>query len=577
MWLRDRAGLILSLLATLAAATVLVAAQPVRSHWWIYDNADPSYAAAGLELVAGLPIKFVDHPGLPLTQLTGIVFGLDYLLATRDLTRVQYANSLLLDLDSARLIYRGVAVVLYLLGALAAFVIVARVLGHQTWGFAGAAAWLGAPGLAPLSIQARPDVPLAALILLFAYLLARAARDHSTGHALGAAAVAGFCVLLKLHAIGLVVPLALLVLVRPPPPGWWPAFRADAARFVQARRRALVAAAVVLLVLAVLFNAERVPFDPTGEQLVSTAVAILVVADCLLLAWFLRTLWTPAARRLAYAGAIGTAFLAGAALPVLLMLPEGLQAVANIGDALRGRGITEGAEPVSVPFSRLLDDDLEVAFIVFVFAGVAAARGLLQRDFVPALWFSGAAVLGLMAQSRLGSVHYYIPAFMLAMPGMLWLISSAGRRRPSLLVWLLLLVIVYPSFRDRDAAAAEAERLVQTAAPSLSMLEGRLAAGEVAFTPSAWPHPDTRYFELVHRYTYAGPTYPYRFLPGAADAAALAMDRGLRFRYYTGPAIFHVSGEADVELEGLGTYRVRRLPDVPLAVELLAGPGVTPP
>ena len=577
MRLRARWTLILGLLATLVGALVLVAAQPIRSPWWIYDNADPSYTAAGLELMAGLPIKFVDHPGLPITQLTGLAFGLDYLVegAGRE-SRVDFANRSLLDLDSTRPVYRAIAVVLYLLGAVAAFMVVARLFGDWAWGLAGAAAWFAAPGLAPLSIQSRPDVPLAALILLFAYLIARAARDRSTAHALGAAAVAGFCVMLKLHALGLFVPLALLVLLRPPTDGWWPAFRAEAARFVRAHKRALAATALVLASLVVVFNAERVPFTPTSDQLVAVGVPILVVADCLLLGWLLRSPVPGVARRFAYAGAVGTAFLAGAALPVLLMLPEGLQAIVKIQDALLGRGINEGASPASVPFSRLLEDDLEIAFVVFLFAGVAAIIGLLRRDVVPALWFSGAAVLGLMAQSRLGSVHYYIPAFMLAMVGLLWLISGAGRRRPWLLVWVLLALIAYPSFRDRHATAAEAERLIEVAAPSLTALGGRLTPGEVAFTPSGWPDEDTRYFELVHRYTFSGPTYPYRFLPGAPDASALATERGLRFRYYTGPAIFHVSGEADVELDGLGTYHVRRLPDVPLAVELLSGPGVAP-
>jgi hypothetical protein len=577
MPLRGRTALIASLVATVAAATVLIAAQPVRSHWWIYDNADPSYTAAGLELMAGRAIKFVDHPGLPLTQLTGIVFDVDYVLeaAGRE-SRGEFADRTLLDLDSTRPIYRGLAIALYLLGALTAFAIGARLLGHWTWGIAGAAVWFAAPGLAPLSIQMRPDVPLAALILLYAYLLARGARDRSAAHALGAAAVAGFCVMLKLHAIGLVVPLALLVVLRAPEADWWPTLRAQTVAFVHRRKRAVAAVAFLMVLLAIVFNAARIPFTPTSDQLVAASVPLFVVADCLLLAWVLRSFSPLLARRLAFAGAVGAAFVAGAALPVLLMLPEGLQAVANIGDAVRGQGINEGAEPVSVPFSRLLEDDLELPFIVFCFAGVAAIRGLLRRDIVPLLWFSGAVVLGLMAQSRLGSVHYYIPAFMLAAAGLLWLISDAGRRRPWVLVWVLLAVIVYPSFRDRHATGAEAERLVRIAEPSLTGLDARLVDGEVAFTPSAWPDADTRYFELVHRYTYSGPTYPYRFLPGAQDASALATDRGLRFRYYTGPAIFHVSGEADVELDGLGTYHVRRLPDVPLAVELLSGPGVAP-
>ena len=36
--------------------------------------------------------------------------------------------------------------------------------------------------------------------------------------------------------------------------------------------------------------------------------------------------------------------------------------------------------------------------------------------------------------------------------------------------------------------------------------------------------------------------------------------RGMKLRYYAGPAALHVRGVADVDLDGLGTFRVRRLP-----------------
>ena len=77
--------------------------------------------------------------------------------------------------------------------------------------------------------------------------------------------------------------------MRPPDAGWWPALRAETARFVRAHKRALAATALVLASLAVVFNAERVPYTPTSDQLVAVGVPILVVADCLLLAWLLRS------------------------------------------------------------------------------------------------------------------------------------------------------------------------------------------------------------------------------------------------------------------------------------------------
>ena len=574
---------LLALAATTAAALVLVDAQPLRSHWWIYDNADPSYTAAGLQLMAGLPVKFVDHPGIPLTELTAAVFGADYLLgkATGDASsRREYADRMMLDLDDARVVYRGQSILLYLAGALAAFALTARLLGHWSWGLAGAALWFAAPGLVALSIQMRPDVPLAALILFFAYLLERAADERSPGAYLLAAAAAGFATMLKLHAVGLVVPLVLLVLVAPPRSSWPSELRAQVTSASRRRTALLVAAGVGLLALAVAFAVERAPFTLTREQRLSVGVPVALVAGYLGTALLVHE---PTAggvlRRVfdVFYGAVAAAFLIGAALPAVLALPEGAQAVANVGEALRGRGINEGVDAFSIPLSRLFEHDLRVALVVFLLAGVAAVWGLAVRNPVPAIWFSGAVALGIMAQSRLGSTHYYMPAFMLSVPGALWLLGRGARGRPPLLVWPLLLLLVYPAFAERHSTRDEVERLARVAAPSLSALERRLREGEVAFTPSAWPNPDTRYFELVQRYVFVTPEYPYRFLPAAPDAAKLAEERGLRFRYFTGPAIFDVGGTKRIALGGLGEYNVRRLTDTDLAVELLEGPGADRP
>jgi hypothetical protein len=181
-----------------------------------------------------------------------------------------------------------------------------------------------------------------------------------------------------------------------------------------------------------------------------------------------------------------------------------------------------------------------------------------------------------MAAARLGTLHYFAPAYVMSIPGALWALSRGEPRRASLLVWPVVLFAVWPQFDHRTAAAAEQERLAAAASPTLRVLERRLQPNEVALTPSYWPHPDTRFFDVVRQFVDYTPDYPHRFLPANTPGARFAEERGLRLRYFTSPTIFHVSGTQRFEIPDVGSFVVRRLTDAPLAVELVEGPGVMP-
>jgi hypothetical protein len=108
-------------------------------------------------------------------------------------------------------------------------------------------------------------------------------------------------------------------------------------------------------------------------------------------------------------------------------------------------------------------------------------------------------------------------------------------------------------------------------------IEARLQPGEVALTPIYWPHPDTRYFDVVQPYVSYSPAYPYRFLSESYRSLDFAKDRKLAFRYYSGPPAREVTGRESLGIGTLGEFTVRPLPGVPDALELLAGPGTGRP
>jgi hypothetical protein len=573
---RARAATLAALGAALAVSLVIVTAQPVRAPWWNYADADATYTAASLNLLLGEPVRYLDHPGLPLEQLGAAAFGVheavDRLRGGTGSTRA-FVDALMLDLDRTRPFFRGIAIALYLAGALLAFGLLGRLFGHWGWGLAGGLAWVAAPGLAAMSIQFRPDVPLVLGCLVFAYLVGRAVQTRSPLLFAAAAAELGLATMVKLHAAGLLPALALAAAWRHPPEGWWPELTTGLSSAARRHRAWLVPLGTALLVLALVLNVRRLPWNPTGEQLVATLVPPLVVADFLGLAWFARGFGLPGwARRVLdpFYGVVAAAFLAGLALPVALSVPDGMQAMISIEKGLTGRGVNETVEPFSAPLDQLLHWPLRQALVVFLLAGLAAVVGVVRREPLPVIWFTGALALGVMAEARLAAIHYFAPAFVVALPGAFWLVRRV--RAAPVLAALLVAYLVLPQLDNRTARPYD-PGLLGAVRPSLEAVEARLGAGEVAVTPSYWPHPDTRYFDVVQPYVAYTPPYPYRFVSDSARAPQLAEDRGLRLRYYTGPLARNLVGEQELMLTEIGPYRVRPLAGVPDAVELLSGPG----
>ena len=553
--------------AVVAVAAVVVAAQPLDSPWWTYADADASYTASALNLVLGEDVTFVDHPGLPLTEAAAIVFGVETLLdegSLSDSARLAFVDRALLDLDSTRWVFRGLSGLVYLLGALLSFLFASRLFGHWTWGLAAGLLWVAAPGLTAMSIQFRPDVPLAVLTLVFGFTVARAVERPSVEWYAAAAATVGLAAMVKLHALALLPALAVAAL-------WKPADASDAwsrLRGSVRRRRALVAAiAGAWLLVALLLNVARLPWDVTPVQLgVLAALAAVVAASVAVAELLVRPFY----------GWLVAAFAAGLLLPVTLDIPDGLRALHYIVRAISGQGVQEGVDSFATPLSSLDSIVGREAVIAFLLAGVAGVVGFVRRDPRPVVWAVGALSMGAMAFARPPNVHYFAPTFVLAVLALLWLLQRTPRSRASLLVWPFVLLLLWPAWRDRDVPAFEQERLAASVADAKSYIDANLRPGEVALVPTYSPFEDSRYFELVEIYVEHTPDYPYRSLPTTAAARPFTEAHRLRPRFYYGPEATNVTAETPAPLGELGTYALAPTPVDGLA-ELVAGPGVTEP
>ena len=552
----------IAFLAALGVALALVLSQPVSSPWWVSADADAIYTTSGLNLLLGKHTFYLDHPGLPEEEALEAVFGAQYLVEKATGIRSggvhSFADHEFLDLDRTRPVYRSLAVVFYLLGVALAFVLTARLLGHWTWGLGASLLWLAAPGLLPISIQIRPDGLLCALVLLSAYLVARAAERRDAWLFGLAAASIGFATTVKLHAAGLAPVLLAAVAWRHPGREWPASVRESAARAWRRRRGWVVPLGALLPVAAVAFNLDRPGFAFTRTQLTLLLTVLALVAGygaCAVLARRLRLL---GADRLfdPFVAVLAVATLCGLAVPIVLDPEDGFQMLVSIKDTLVGHGVNQGIVPFSQLSRPYLSYPLLEGLMVFVAAVAAAVVGVVRRAPVPVVFALASAVLAVMALARYQQTYYLAPAYVAAIPAALWLFRGRRSRSVPLFVWPLLAIVVLPQVQHRNdlshveaAETARAAALERTVAPLLQ-------PDVVVLTPLTMP--DTAFAEAQFYGSYT-PVYPYRFVSPWPPFIQLVQSRGLDVRYYAGPQALQVHGVTDVDLAGLGTFRVRRL------------------
>ena len=560
--MRGRGAAIAAAVAALVSVYV-VARQPVRAPWWLYADPDATYTASSLNLL--LPdghSHYYGHPGVPEQDVLALTFASQHLLDRLDggpPSAKGYVDARLGELESTRSVFRGWAIALFVGGALLIFALTALLLGHWWWGLIAGVLWVAAPDFATGSIQIRPDVALSLLSVATVFLVVRGAQRRDALAYLGAAALLGLALTVKLHAIGLAAPLLLAVLLKPPPRGWADEARERVSTFALRHARGLTALVLAWLLLVLVVNWHRVPFSATGEQQRAVLFPIAIVAIWFAAARFtsLRRSWRVADPFYPY---LAAAFLAGIALPLSLFLRDGFLAAAEMWSGLTGGGAQQGVPLFTLQWNQFKTFPLREATALFVFAGAAAAVGLRRRSLTPLLWFVAAAVMGVMGAARLGALRYFEPAYVLSIPPALWLFARARGLLAPLAAALLAAVIVYPSLRNAHLPAKLATQDEAYAAAANATAAKLLSATDVALAADYAPIADVRYWGDVQNFVGYTPPHSYSFLPDYAPAMATAAAQGKQVRFYIGPAVVGLSGPRELQLAA-GRFFAEPLPE----------------
>jgi hypothetical protein len=546
----------------LCAAALVVALQPIRDPWWHWADPDGAYVGSSLNILLGNHTDYLDHPGLPTQDALAIAFYAEYAIerATgRADSKGSFVDEQMLDLDQARPLYRSWALFLFFGATLLVYLLISRLLGHWAWGLAGSLMFVSTPALAPISFLLRPDATLAALCLAIGYLTVIGFEQRSAVRYTAASVLLGFALTVKIPALGMAAPLALAAAWRPPTRPW---FRETAPAIAARARRHLfwlAPAAFAWIVLCWLFNRERLPIVQTDDQrsvLVYGAVLLGGYAIAALLAERLRIPWTDHVLRLFYAWLL-LAFAVGVALPATLVLDDGVQMLVAIKETLTGGRVNEDIEPFGdFRLEPFLHFPLAAAAIVIALGLIAGVVDIAQRRYRPFLLALGTLVLATMAAARYSYDYYYVPAFAVAIPGSLWLVSRLTDRRAAVYALLPALLLFGLSVNHERGQGSPAGP--DTNATAQALADEILRPGEVILVSSYYfPIEDVRFGSLVDGFVDYVPEYPYRFL----SRPEVAAERGLKPAYYVASAeSLPASGEAEIDINGYGPFVIKTLP-----------------
>ena len=571
-------------------ALAIILMQPLGAPWWYHADADGTYVANSYELAAGHHTWYLDHPGMPLQDLMAITFEARYVgqkLFGSATPKDQYLNQQVLNLDDSRPYFRSFAAVFYLLGALIAFWVVRATLKSTLWGIGAGLLWIGAPGLVEMSIQYRADVPLCALVLLVGFLIVRAAERRDAWLYVLATFALGFTITVKIHAAALVAPLALAVAVRPPLGPWRDALVIRTRNVAVRLRIPLALAASAWIVLIVIFNRSRLP-SPFGDwrypngthtnadirRLVLEILVVLIGYTALALV--ARRIRSRIVRRLfdPFVAVLLWSLVVGVVLPGTLVIEDGLAMLVSIHDGLTGGGVNTSVyvTPFAHAWNNLVHWPLQQFLVLFGLAAVAVVVGVRRGELGPALWFTAAAAAALFAAARLGTRHYWAPAYVLSVPPALWLcrqlrlvgaVGAAG----------LVLYVFVPGARRRARRSRPSPPADAWASPVWNATADRLLKpAEIALAPPyVAPVEDVPYLDLVGLWVESPPQRTYRFVSAREQGLQVASVQRAKVAYYFGPLALGINRAETIELVPGHSYAVEpllaeRRPDVGLGV-----------
>lgn len=547
-----RRGTAVGAVLAVAAAALMVWLQPVRASWWSFADPDGAYVGSSLNILLGNHTNYLDHPGLPTQDALALAFGGEYLarrVTGDEQSRQAFAESKMLDLDDVRWVYRSWAIALFLGATLLVFVLVTRLLGHWTWGVGGSLAFAAAPGLGAVSFMLRPDAAMSALCLASGYFLVTGFAARSALRYAAASALLGLALTMKLSAVGMVVPLVVAAVWRPPAREPFRATFAPLAAWVRRNVLWLVPVALAWLVVCWIFNRERLPIVQTDDQrniLVTGATIVGGYTAFAYVAERFRVPWADRLFRLGYAWIL-VAFVAGLFLPASLVLDDGVQMLVAMKESLTGQRVNEGIDPFeNFTLDSLRAWPLNAMVVVVVLGAAAGVLGVLRRQHWPLLLALGSVVLALMAAARYSYDYYYAPAFTVAIPGALWLFGRAGRVKAP--VYVLAAAVAFYGYALTKVQTWEPPRDEAINASAQALADELLAPGEVILAGHYYmPIEDVRFGSLVDGFVDHVPEYPYRFL----SSLRVVGERQLTPAYVVGGAELPEAGQvATIQVEG---------------------------
>ena len=519
-----------------AVALTLVSFQPLGSPWWSGFDFDSAYVASALRLARAERSIYYDHPGAPLQEALAASFTAARVVSGEP--RGERVDRWVADLDSTRPFLRTWGAFFFVASALLVFATLAWVMGHPGWGVLGAVLFLGAPDLIPWAAVVKTDVLLAGLSVIAVGLTVQAYRRRSASLYLAAAAAVGYDVSVKVHAVGLLVPLAVAIAVRPPDDAWPRTFVRAARRWLAANRRLVAIVVATWAILIVLLNVTAAP--PEAKPLLELLGGLAGIAAVGAVVWLALRRTRLASRACITIGAVAAA-LAGLIVPNLLYASFPGPMARWLAITATGGGVNEGARPELNPL-----DVLEPWRLLLVVSAIGVAVVVRDRDWPTLLWAAGALAMGFLAYLRYGELHYYAPAVALLVPLVLRTLSAITPR-PGLIAAALAVALAFTPYRvgidgarDRGTIADRTERVNE-------WVEARLRPGEVALTQLE--SSDGRYFYLVRLYAPEGSPEPaYRFLPASHEAAEYVRDHDVRVGWLIAASPL----DADSLLTGLG-------------------------